>query len=71
MKVGPVLLLTIVFVILKLTDSVDWSWLWVLSPLWISAAATLATVAIWGSLVALGAGKRTNLPSFMDNKWTK
>ena len=31
-------ILTIVFVVLKLTDSIDWSWLWVLSPLWISAA---------------------------------
>ena len=31
-------ILTIVFVVLKLTDSIDWSWLWVLSHLWISAA---------------------------------
>lgn len=29
-------LLTIVFVILKLLDKIDWSWWWVLSPLWIS-----------------------------------
>lgn len=27
--------LTIVFVILKLTHVVDWSWWWVLSPFWI------------------------------------
>ena len=31
-------ILTIVFVVLKLTDIIDWSWLWVVSPLWISAA---------------------------------
>lgn len=31
-------ILTIVFVVLKLTDNIDWSWLWVVSPLWISAA---------------------------------
>ena len=29
--------LTIIFVVLKLTGVIDWSWLWVLSPLWISA----------------------------------
>jgi len=27
--------LTIVFIILKLTDVIGWSWWWVLSPLWI------------------------------------
>ena len=30
-------LLTIVFIGLKLAKFIDWSWLWVLSPLWISA----------------------------------
>lgn len=30
---APLLLLTIVFVILKVTGTVDWSWWWVLSPL--------------------------------------
>ena len=29
-------LLTIVFVILKLLEKIDWSWWWVLSPLWIT-----------------------------------
>lgn len=29
-------LLTIVFITLKLTGVIAWSWLWVLSPLWIS-----------------------------------
>ena len=29
-------LLTIVFIILKLLGKIDWSWWWVLSPLWIS-----------------------------------
>lgn len=28
-------LLTIVFIVLKLTNYIDWSWWWVLSPLWI------------------------------------
>ena len=29
-------LLTIVFIVLKLTKVIDWSWVWVLAPLWIS-----------------------------------
>ena len=29
-------LLTIVFIILKLIGEIDWSWWWVLSPIWIS-----------------------------------
>jgi hypothetical protein len=28
-----IIVLTIVFVVLKLTDTIDWSWWWVLSPL--------------------------------------
>ena len=28
-------LLTIVFIILKLCNIITWSWLWVLSPIWI------------------------------------
>jgi hypothetical protein len=35
--------LTILFVALKLTGVIDWSWWWVLSPIWIS---TLVVVAI-------------------------
>lgn len=36
--IGFVGLLTIVFIVLKLTNVIAWSWWWVLSPLWISAA---------------------------------
>lgn len=32
----PVTLLTIAFVVLKLCKVIDWSWWWVLSPLWIT-----------------------------------
>jgi membrane protein YdbS with pleckstrin-like domain len=33
--------ITVVFVVLKLLGIIDWSWLWVLSPLWISAVLGL------------------------------
>lgn len=31
-------LLTIAFIVLKLTHVIEWSWLWVLSPIWIPLA---------------------------------
>ena len=40
-------LLTIAFIVLKLCGVITWSWLWVLSPLWISAALfTLILVVV-------------------------
>ena len=32
---GLVEILTLVFVVLKLTDGIAWSWWWVFSPMWI------------------------------------
>lgn len=34
-------LLTIAFVVLKLCKVIDWSWAWVLSPIWIMAILVL------------------------------
>lgn len=44
-------LLAVLFIGLKLTDNIDWSWFWVLSPLWIPVAAFLILSLI---LVAIG-----------------
>lgn len=44
--VGFTGLLTIVFIVLKLTHVIDWSWWWVLSPVWISAAITALVLAV-------------------------
>ena len=33
--------LTIFFIILKLSGQVTWSWIWVMSPLWITGSAVL------------------------------
>lgn len=35
----------IIFLILKLTHVIDWSWWWVTAPLWISAGITLLIFA--------------------------
>lgn len=39
-------LLTIVFIVLKLLKVINWSWLWVLSPLWISFVLFVIIVVI-------------------------
>lgn len=39
-------ILTLVFIVLKLTNVIDWSWLWVLSPIWISTLVILLVVTI-------------------------
>ena len=35
------MILTLVFLILKLCDVIAWSWWWIFSPLWIPAAIIL------------------------------
>ena len=39
-------LLTIVFIVLKLTHYITWSWFWVLSPLWISGILVFLILGI-------------------------
>jgi hypothetical protein len=39
-------LLTIVFITLKLTNYISWSWLWVLSPLWLPILVVIALVIL-------------------------
>ena len=39
-------LITILFSILKFTDIIDWSWWWVVSPMWIPAATVLGLVTL-------------------------
>ena len=34
-------LLQVAFIVLKLCHVIDWSWFWVLSPAWISAAVII------------------------------
>ena len=38
--------LTVLFVGLKLTNVITWSWWWVLSPIWISALFVLTIILI-------------------------
>lgn len=67
--IGFVGLLTIVFITLKLTNYIDWSWWWVLSPLWISGILVLMVVITIISTVSIFSSKKTinqKLNDFMD-----
>lgn len=44
--IGFLELLTIVFITLKLTHVVTWSWWWVLSPIWIPLVLMLVILGI-------------------------
>lgn len=39
-------ILATIFIVLKLTGNITWSWVWVLAPLWIPALIFLGIVVI-------------------------
>ena len=39
--------LTVIFFVLKMLNIIDWAWIWVLSPIWISLILTIIIVIIW------------------------
>lgn len=48
-------ILTAVFVYLKLTGHIAWSWWWVASPLWAPLVLFIAIIALVGLVYAVGA----------------
>ena len=39
-------LLTVALIVLKLTGYIDWSWLWILAPLWMPIAIVIVILII-------------------------
>lgn len=67
MKIGFIGLLTLVLIVLKLTHYINWSWLWVLSPLWLG---WLVVTAILFVLALIGIGKvKINSRNKSLRKW--
>ena len=53
--IGFIGMLTILFIGLKLCGVINWSWLWVLSPIWIAGAAIMGILLIvFGTAGILG-----------------
>lgn len=50
-------LLTIVFIALKLTNFIDWSWVWVLAPLWIGFALSVILIIFMFIVAGMTGGK--------------
>ena len=46
-------LLTVLFVGLKLTNCINWSWWWVLSPLWIPMVLIILLILLIGTVYCL------------------
>jgi len=51
-SVGFTGLLLVAFIVLKLTHVINWSWVWVLAPLWVNAALTVLTLLVMVLFVA-------------------
>ena len=49
--IGLCSLLTVLFVGLKICNQIDWSWWWVLSPLWIPWAIVFVVPGVFGVIV--------------------
>ena len=47
------MVLFIVFLVLKLTDTIDWSWWWVTSPLWIPVLLLFVVGLLIGGVYAV------------------
>ena len=59
--------LGIIFVILKLFKAVAWSWVWVLSPLWLSTALVLAILLIFMIVFVASALSKKDKNKIEDN----
>jgi len=53
---GFLSLLAVLFVGLKLTGYIDWSWWWVLSPLWLPIVILLIVAAVCFAVVGIVQG---------------
>lgn len=60
---GIVSILTIVFIVLKLSGVIKWHWIWVLSPIWISA---LTAVVLFAGILAGGRLKKGKWCTYLE-----
>jgi hypothetical protein len=46
-KISPIIILTLIFINLKLMGIVDWTWLWVFSPVWLPWVIVFSIMIIY------------------------
>lgn len=47
------IILTIVFIALQVTNVINWSWIWLISPLWIMIGLDILIFIIWILLILI------------------
>lgn len=52
--IGFLGLLTIVFITLKLCNVINWSWWWVLAPIWIPIGVLCTIIVVCGLVIGVG-----------------
>lgn len=55
--IGLLGVLLVVFVVLKLTGLITWSWVWVLAPFWLPLVSLLILVLVLAIFVSITGGK--------------
>ena len=53
-RMDPIVDLVLIFAVLKVTGLISWSWLWVLSPIWITLlifAAIFSSILVGGRII--------------------
>jgi len=71
---GIVTILWVTFLILRLTNVIDWAWVWVFSPLWIAASLGVLFLIIVGIILLLaivGVTKRSSRVNTEIKSWFK
>ena len=62
MKIGFLGMLTLIFITLKLTNYIAWSWVWVLAPLWGGFLLGIVMLVITAVIATYGnTPRRTNI----------
>ena len=61
MKIGFLSLLALIFITLKLTGYIAWSWVWVLAPLWGGFVVAFVVMFIVAVFVGLGKTSHRNI----------
>lgn len=54
--IGVLGILQIVFLVLKLTNNIDWNWLWVLSPILFPIVLFIVSVVTITAVIFIGVG---------------
>ena len=53
-------LLQLIFITLKLLKVINWSWIWVLAPIWITAGLGILIIAVYITVLILRVKRRTS-----------